>query len=116
MPVRASGLGGSSSRDRCRGRRSCRLPGQRRKLGLDVRDALGLGRSVASGNCSPILAIISDLVERVGECRFWVRATSDVAAELPRRSEEHTSELQSLMRIPYAVFFLKHKKQLLNKI
>src|SRR3546814_8179139 len=24
------------------------------------------------------------------------------------RSEEHTSELQSLMRIPYAVFFLKN--------
>src|SRR3546814_3348132 len=27
-----------------------------------------------------------------------------------RRSEEHTSELQSLMRIPYAVFCLKKKK------
>src|SRR3546814_9022637 len=27
------------------------------------------------------------------------------------RSEEHTSELQSLMRIPYAVFCLKKKKQ-----
>src|SRR3546814_5475358 len=26
------------------------------------------------------------------------------------RSEEHTSELQSLMRISYAVFCLKHKK------
>src|SRR3546814_9937088 len=28
------------------------------------------------------------------------------------RSEEHTSELQSLMRIPYAVFCLKKKKQI----
>src|SRR3546814_10323038 len=28
-----------------------------------------------------------------------------------RRSEEHTSELQSLMRISYAVFCLKKKKQ-----
>src|SRR3546814_3078892 len=28
---------------------------------------------------------------------------------LPRRSEEHTSELQSLMRISYAVFCLKKK-------
>src|SRR3546814_1403345 len=27
----------------------------------------------------------------------------------PRRSEEHTSELQSLMRISYAVFCLKNK-------
>src|SRR3546814_8330703 len=29
----------------------------------------------------------------------------------PRRSEEHTSELQSLMRISYAVFCLKKKKR-----
>src|SRR3546814_1266098 len=29
---------------------------------------------------------------------------------LDRRSEEHTSELQSLMRSSYAVFFLKKKK------
>src|SRR3546814_10769613 len=29
---------------------------------------------------------------------------------LPVRSEEHTSELQSLMRISYAVFCLKKKK------
>src|SRR3546814_3224763 len=30
---------------------------------------------------------------------------------LPSRSEEHTSELQSLMRISYAVFCLKKKKK-----
>src|SRR3546814_5353631 len=29
-----------------------------------------------------------------------------------RRSEEHTSELQSLMRISYAVFCLKNKKHI----
>src|SRR3546814_9523364 len=29
----------------------------------------------------------------------------------PRRSEEHTSELQSLMRSSYAVFFLKQTKK-----
>src|SRR3546814_3164499 len=32
-------------------------------------------------------------------------------AALAARSEEHTSELQSLMRISYAVFCLKKKKQ-----
>src|SRR3546814_9295454 len=37
-----------------------------------------------------------------------VQAWLDVAASL--RSEEHTSELQSLMRISYAVFCLKKKK------
>src|SRR3546814_8152049 len=31
---------------------------------------------------------------------------------LERRSEEHTSELQSLMRISYAVFCLKKKKNI----
>src|SRR3546814_1932245 len=36
-------------------------------------------------------------IERLGEGRM-------------RRSEEHTSELQSLMRISYAVFCLKKKK------
>src|SRR3546814_8420517 len=33
---------------------------------------------------------------------------------LPVRSEEHTSELQSLMRISYAVFCLKKKKQMVT--
>src|SRR3546814_10101229 len=32
------------------------------------------------------------------------------------RSEEHTSELQSLMRISYAVFCLKNKKHIKHKI
>src|SRR3546814_3051250 len=32
----------------------------------------------------------------------------------PERSEEHTSELQSLMRISYAVFCLKKKKTQTN--
>src|SRR3546814_7148422 len=32
-----------------------------------------------------------------------------------RRSEEQTSELQSLMRISYAVFCLKKKKQSISK-
>src|SRR3546814_4546441 len=31
-----------------------------------------------------------------------------------RRSEEHTSELQSLMRISYAVFCLKKKKSIID--
>src|SRR3546814_9511302 len=34
------------------------------------------------------------------------------AADRGRRSEEHTSELQSLMRISYAVFCLKKKNKI----
>src|SRR3546814_4968281 len=37
-----------------------------------------------------------------------------MAALVPQRSEEHTSELQSLMRISYAVFCLKKKTKLLT--
>src|SRR3546814_2821757 len=38
-------------------------------------------------------------------------AREDCAQDTPQsRSEEHTSELQSLMRISYAVFCLKKKK------
>src|SRR3546814_4733968 len=36
---------------------------------------------------------------------------TDILVATPGRSEEHTSELQSLMRISYAVFCLNKKKQ-----
>src|SRR3546814_3758241 len=45
---------------------------------------------------------------------FQMRATStpdSSSGSLPSRSEEHTSELQSLMRISYAVFRLKKKNK-----
>src|SRR3546814_8385041 len=50
-----------------------------------------------------------DLADLWGD-RFTEMAESD-----PKRSEEHTSELQSLMRISYAVFCLK-KKQTQNTL
>src|SRR3546814_4968610 len=40
---------------------------------------------------------------------------ADGAQVVAQRSEEHTSELQSLMRISYAVFCLKKKKKLKQK-
>src|SRR3546814_2251170 len=45
----------------------------------------------------------------------YVRSADPAAADLVvRRSEEHTSELQSLMRISYAVFCLKKKNTQTN--
>src|SRR3546814_3590039 len=41
-----------------------------------------------------------------------LRANGERHLRAPERSEEHTSELQSLMRISYAVFCLQKKKQL----
>src|SRR3546814_3992150 len=40
----------------------------------------------------------------------------ELVAERVGRSEEHTSELQSLMRISYAVFCLKKKKNTIMQI
>src|SRR3546814_3808670 len=44
------------------------------------------------------------------ELRYAIRSVMACEQWLPR-SEEHTSELQSLMRIPYAVLCLKKQKQ-----
>src|SRR3546814_5092078 len=41
-------------------------------------------------------------------------AEGKLDTSMPARSEEHTSELQSLMRISYAVFCLKKKKMKIN--
>src|SRR3546814_8688359 len=54
------------------------------------------------GEC---LELFGDPIER---CVVNARIARRLAAGL--RSEEHTSELQSLMRISYAVFCLKKKK------
>src|SRR3546814_7410357 len=62
--------------------------------------------------------------ESRGERQFalWIaRLSTAIAAswiDSDRRSEEHTSELQSLMRISYAVFCLqkKNKKNIHNKL
>src|SRR3546814_6503765 len=50
----------------------------------------------------------------VCRCATYVRiraAIHEAAKLMEARSEEHTSELQSLMRISYAVFCLKKKKK-----
>src|SRR3546814_5228332 len=54
----------------------------------------------------------SRMANEAKSCRPSVNApnTASVLA-MSARSEEHTSELQSLMRISYAVFCLKKKKQ-----
>src|SRR3546814_1054322 len=61
----------------------------------------------------PALPAMGDALDIVHENdRQWIIAAYVLglgAAQL--RSEEHTSELQSLMRISYAVFCLKKKKK-----
>src|SRR3546814_1818504 len=65
------------------------------------------------------LAAASQLDGETGACARAAQAASAMVVNETRfandgqgiRSEEHTSELQSLMRISYAVFCLKKKKQ-----
>src|SRR3546814_10601459 len=40
--------------------------------------------------------------------KLWLRGEREIEGSIYTRSEEHTSELQSLMRISYAVFCLKN--------
>src|SRR3546814_7426026 len=48
--------------------------------------------------------IVTEQIERLGRCDY-----AGLSRAFDCRSEEHTSELQSLMRISYAVFCLKKK-------
>src|SRR3546814_8953513 len=56
-------------------------------------------------------ASMADLTEAMGITKPSLYAAfGNKEALFHKRSEEHTSELQSLMRISYAVFCLKKKK------
>src|SRR3546814_2437777 len=76
------------------------------------RDDLG-EESAVSGNARTIDVQVTRLRRKIeADPKFprylqTVRGTGYVL--MPDRSEEHTSELQSLMRISYAVFCLKKK-------
>src|SRR3546814_6854933 len=61
----------------------------------------------------PVAWQVGGAVGEVGQdrVRLGQRATVRQHEHRDARSEEHTSELQSLMRISYAVFCLKKKKQ-----
>src|SRR3546814_7695717 len=56
-------------------------------------------------------ATLDAALKELGPNAIAVQAdATDIAATEQARSEEHTSELQSLMRISYAVFCLKKNK------
>src|SRR3546814_6118290 len=69
------------------------------------------GQSELEGSTSWIIAVLA-LVAVVGG--IIIASDNDSDEPTSPRSEEHTSELQSLMRISYAVFCLK-KKQITSK-
>src|SRR3546814_7963692 len=58
----------------------------------------------------PICGVTAERYREVERLLAEFRSESDPASREFYRSEEHKSELQSLMRISYAVFCLKKKK------
>src|SRR3546814_2165908 len=84
----------------------CRMPAKKLTL---TKTAEPASSSTTNGDAplagpSPRMLLSSNRYSRHVLRRIWLLFPSI-------RSEEHTSELQSLMRISYAVFCLKKKKQ-----
>src|SRR3546814_3368738 len=95
------------------------LPAHRRRRRAPPQPALrSRARRARPAGGALVLLLADEGALRSGQAhrhlprRLWLRAL--LHRILPRarfaRSEEHTSELQSLMRISYAVFCLKKKK------
>src|SRR3546814_10342794 len=87
-------------------------------VSIDDPIAVLVAKAIASGKSRfPVVgADLDDVrgvvhVKDVYNVAFEQRDETPVETIMSPRSEEHTSELQSLMRISYAVFCLKKKKE-----
>src|SRR3546814_10733370 len=94
---------------------------------LVASEVVGALQSIASRNTHPLDSVVVSVtqihagdaynvippsVALRGTVRTYRDEVTDLAeARMRQRSEEHTSELQSLMRISYAVFCLKKNKR-----
>src|SRR3546814_1925252 len=94
-------MGGATARPRRAGPARERRPAHRHPRSPLVPDVLS---RIRRGRALPRLA---------GRGGPPCHRPDDAARDVARRSEEHTSELQSLMRISYAVFCLKKKNKTL---
>src|SRR3546814_4259117 len=72
---------------------------------------VGTASAMAAAGLAAAMGATNLQVENAAEIAMehHLGMTCDPIAGLVQRSEEHTSELQSLMRISYAVFCLKKK-------
>src|SRR3546814_5903409 len=90
------------------------LMGGQALTATELSQAAGVTLQTASAHLSKLEdgGLLSQ--RKQGRHRYFALADTETGALLETimgRSEEHTSELQSLMRISYAVFCLKKKKQ-----
>src|SRR3546814_2791531 len=71
----------------------------------------GVGLLPAGGGLKELAVRASEAAGPNGDVFAELRRVFETVAMAKVRSEEHTSELQSLMRISYAVFCLKKKNK-----
>src|SRR3546814_9895541 len=71
---------------------------------------IAIGRTQTARKSKRARAIHAKVANRRKD--YLHKASAKIASQYGTRSEEHTSELQSLMRISYAVFGLKNKAKL----
>src|SRR3546814_7801442 len=71
------------------------------------------GEKTMNNTMSPVLSFVGNSAGSASMNRPGASSTDSGSwyEAMSKRSEEHTSELQSLMRISYAVFCLKQKKK-----
>src|SRR3546814_3292008 len=79
-------------------------PAREARVSRDCARAGSLGIRFDDQKRNPLGVVIAGAAHRYDKIRVLTVRDED-------RSEEHTSELQSLMRISYAVFCLKKKKK-----
>src|SRR3546814_1611536 len=106
----AVGVGGHPAR--AQRRKLCIAHREQRRKGFGVEAGNGIGHWIVLPHLASRLPCRAD--PRVPMLAFKASASNlrrhDPPDRAPARSEEHTSELQSLMRISYAVFCLKKNK------
>src|SRR3546814_5356385 len=80
-------------------------------LFLVVLIAVKMGAQTAGGAVHMNVGLITDTLAALALGMFAMQRL-EMYLRAKKRSEEHTSELQSLMRISYAVLCLKKKKDI----
>src|SRR3546814_3725541 len=102
--------GSMNAQHRCDAHKNVDIQGKFAVLARLLSPAMkGRARRVSENEPALLFAETPEVRDRQERAEVWSAQTTTI------RSEEHTSELQSLMRISYAVFCLKKKTLLSQK-
>src|SRR3546814_8345629 len=94
------------------GARAAATPEHRAYLVRNASQILAVGPTIGEDGVTPIGSVyLFECANRSEAEHFVADDPMTLAGVRAVRSEEHTSELQSLMRISYAVFCLKKKNK-----